>query len=177
MTSSESSVGWHEIETPELEGIDESEHEDMFLDERKTSKRLGELVKSGSDDGGPSKFLDNYTGMSNYDRVEWCTSWTQRGTETPQEAPKPPRETGSTDWSRYTSYLCRICQDWCLNTKDSKAAETRQCWNCLAELNQLGVIHSKGVNRGLDGGRFKEHELNQSVESVKMGLEEFLSTE
>lgn len=44
----------------------------------------------------------------------------------------------------------------------------------LAELETLGIISSTEINRGKGGGKFKKHELNQSVASVKAGLEELL---
>ncbi|MDQ2052045.1 hypothetical protein RBH26_16330 [Natronolimnohabitans sp. A-GB9] len=46
----------------------------------------------------------------------------------------------------------------------------------LAELETLGIIHSDWRNQGKGGGKFKEHELNQSVSSVKAGLEELVGT-
>ena len=47
----------------------------------------------------------------------------------------------------------------------------------LAELETLGIISSNQVNRGKGGGKYKEHELEQSVASVKAGLSELLDTE
>lgn len=44
----------------------------------------------------------------------------------------------------------------------------------LAELETLGIISSTQINRGKGGGKFKEHSLDQSVSSVKSGLEELL---
>jgi cell division control protein 6 len=44
----------------------------------------------------------------------------------------------------------------------------------LAELDTLGIIQSSEINHGKGGGKYKEHELNQSVESVKNGLSEFV---
>jgi len=40
----------------------------------------------------------------------------------------------------------------------------------LAELVQLGIASSTVKNRGQDGGKFKEHTLDQSVASVQAGL-------
>jgi cell division control protein 6 len=44
----------------------------------------------------------------------------------------------------------------------------------LGELDQLGIISSTEFNRGKGGGKYKEHELEQSVSSVKTGLSELL---
>jgi cell division control protein 6 len=44
----------------------------------------------------------------------------------------------------------------------------------LGELDQLGIISSTEFNRGKGGGKYKEHELEQSVSSVKTGLSEIL---
>lgn len=46
----------------------------------------------------------------------------------------------------------------------------------LAELETLGIISSTQVNRGKGGGKYKQHELDQSVSSVKAGLSELLDT-
>ncbi|MFC7021155.1 MULTISPECIES: orc1/cdc6 family replication initiation protein [Haloarcula] len=46
----------------------------------------------------------------------------------------------------------------------------------LGELNQLGITSSTEYNRGKSGGKYKEHDLEQSVESVKTGLSELLDT-
>jgi cell division control protein 6 len=46
----------------------------------------------------------------------------------------------------------------------------------LGELNQLGIISSTEFNRGKGGGKYKEHELEQSVSSVETGLSEILDT-
>jgi cell division control protein 6 len=46
----------------------------------------------------------------------------------------------------------------------------------LGELNQLGITSSTEYNRGKGGGKYKEHDLEQSVESVKTGLSELLDT-
>ncbi|WP_455448082.1 orc1/cdc6 family replication initiation protein [Natrinema thermotolerans] len=42
----------------------------------------------------------------------------------------------------------------------------------LAELKTLGIISSTQENRGKGGGKYKKHELEQSVESVREGLSE-----
>lgn len=44
----------------------------------------------------------------------------------------------------------------------------------LGELDQLGIISSTEYNRGKGGGKYKEHELEQSVSSVETGLAELL---
>lgn len=46
----------------------------------------------------------------------------------------------------------------------------------LAELEQLGIISSTEHNQGMKGGKYKEHELAQSVSAVKTGLSELLET-
>lgn len=46
----------------------------------------------------------------------------------------------------------------------------------LSELDQLGIISSTEYNRGKDGGKYKEHELEQSISSVRTGLSELLDT-
>ncbi|WP_135306267.1 orc1/cdc6 family replication initiation protein [Haloarcula amylovorans] len=46
----------------------------------------------------------------------------------------------------------------------------------LGELDQLGIISSTEYNRGKGGGKYKEHELEQSISSVKTGLAELLET-
>ncbi|MBV0924081.1 orc1/cdc6 family replication initiation protein [Halomicroarcula limicola] len=46
----------------------------------------------------------------------------------------------------------------------------------LGELDQLGIISSTEYNRGKGGGKYKEHELEQSISSVKTGLSELLET-
>lgn len=46
----------------------------------------------------------------------------------------------------------------------------------LGELDQLGIISSTEYNRGKGGGKYKEHELEQSISSVKTGLSELLDT-
>ncbi|MCU4744545.1 orc1/cdc6 family replication initiation protein [Halobacteria archaeon AArc-m2/3/4] len=46
----------------------------------------------------------------------------------------------------------------------------------LAELETLGITSSTQVNRGKGGGKYKQHELDQSVSSVKAGLSELLNT-
>ena len=46
----------------------------------------------------------------------------------------------------------------------------------LAELETLGIISSTQINRGKSGGKYKQHELDQSVSSVRDGLEELLGT-
>ncbi|EMA33195.1 orc1/cdc6 family replication initiation protein [Halobiforma nitratireducens] len=46
----------------------------------------------------------------------------------------------------------------------------------LAELETLGITNSTQHNRGKSGGKYKEHELNQSLSSVKAGLEELIGT-
>lgn len=46
----------------------------------------------------------------------------------------------------------------------------------LAELETLGIISSRQINRGKGGGKYKQHELDQSVSSVEAGLSELLST-
>lgn len=44
----------------------------------------------------------------------------------------------------------------------------------LAELETLGIISSTQINRGKGGGKYKKHELDQPVSSVKSGLKELL---
>jgi len=44
----------------------------------------------------------------------------------------------------------------------------------LAELETLGITSATQINRGKGGGKFKEHQLDQSVSSVKAGLKELL---
>lgn len=44
----------------------------------------------------------------------------------------------------------------------------------LGELEQLGIISSTEINQGKGGGKFKKHELEQSVSSVRAGLSELL---
>lgn len=46
----------------------------------------------------------------------------------------------------------------------------------LAELETLGIISSIQENRGKGGGKYKKHELEQSVESVREGLSELFET-
>lgn len=46
----------------------------------------------------------------------------------------------------------------------------------LAELETLGIVSSTQINRGKSGGKYKKHELDQSVSSVKAGLSELLGT-
>lgn len=46
----------------------------------------------------------------------------------------------------------------------------------LSELNQLGIISSREINRGKSGGKYKQHELNQPIPSVKTGLSELLDS-
>lgn len=45
----------------------------------------------------------------------------------------------------------------------------------LAELETLGITSSTQVNRGKGRGKYKQHELDQSVSSVKAGLSELLN--
>ena len=44
----------------------------------------------------------------------------------------------------------------------------------LAELETLGIISSTQINRGKGGGKYKKHELDQPISSVKSGLKELL---
>ncbi|MFC6764042.1 orc1/cdc6 family replication initiation protein [Natrinema soli] len=53
---------------------------------------------------------------------------------------------------------------------------TRAVREYLAELETLGIISSTETNRGKSGGKFKEHELEQPISSVKAGLNELLGT-
>ncbi|WP_254274663.1 orc1/cdc6 family replication initiation protein [Haloarcula marina] len=46
----------------------------------------------------------------------------------------------------------------------------------LGELDQLGIISSTEYNRGKGGGKYKEHELEQSISSVEAGLSELLDS-
>lgn len=46
----------------------------------------------------------------------------------------------------------------------------------LSELDQLGIVSSRETNRGKKGGKFKQHELDQSITSVKAGLSELLNS-
>lgn len=46
----------------------------------------------------------------------------------------------------------------------------------VSELEQLGIISSTEYNRGKGGGKYKEHDLEQSISSVKTGLSELLET-
>ncbi|WP_254810670.1 orc1/cdc6 family replication initiation protein [Natronosalvus amylolyticus] len=46
----------------------------------------------------------------------------------------------------------------------------------LAELETLGIVSSTQVNRGKGGGKYKQHDLDQTVSSVKAGLSELLGT-
>lgn len=47
---------------------------------------------------------------------------------------------------------------------------TRSVREHLAELNQLGITSSSIVNRGVEGGKYKQHSLDQSVTSIRAGL-------
>jgi cell division control protein 6 len=44
----------------------------------------------------------------------------------------------------------------------------------LGELTQLGIVSSTEYNRGKGGGKYKEFELEQSINSIKTGLSELL---
>ena len=46
----------------------------------------------------------------------------------------------------------------------------------LGELEQLGIISSTEHNQGKGGGKYKEHDLAQSISSVKTGLSELLDS-
>jgi len=47
---------------------------------------------------------------------------------------------------------------------------TRSVREHLAELSQLGIISSTIENRGVEGGKFKKHSLDQPVKSIRVGL-------
>ncbi|QLH81309.1 orc1/cdc6 family replication initiation protein [Halosimplex pelagicum] len=47
----------------------------------------------------------------------------------------------------------------------------------LGELEQLGIIGSKVHNQGKDGGKYKEHQLVQSIDSVENGLSVLLDAD
>jgi cell division control protein 6 len=46
----------------------------------------------------------------------------------------------------------------------------------LSELDQLGIVSSTEYNHGKGGGKYKKHNLDQSIPSVRAGLSELLDT-
>jgi len=123
-------ISWIEKDVPELEGIDESEYDDLFGDgDGETSNRLQRLIEGG--EFSESDYTRAFTGTKT-DRVEWCTSPSQRGTALPDSVPLEERRPVLEECPRMVSYRCRKCRDFCLNGAETRAVLTSQCWYCLA---------------------------------------------
>ncbi|MBX0325640.1 orc1/cdc6 family replication initiation protein [Halomicroarcula sp. F13] len=60
------------------------------------------------------------------------------------------------------------------NENGMNPVSLRSVRDYLGELDQLGIISSTEYNRGKGGGKYKEHDLEQSISSVKTGLSELL---
>jgi len=81
--------------------------------------------------------------------------------EEEDETPVPTREL-------YEPYN-EVCREMGIEPVSDRAVR-----EYLAELDTLGIIEGSEINRGKGGGKFKEHQLNQSVQSVRNGLSAFV---
>lgn len=102
-------------------------------------------------------------GISNYSRHGQLVLWALTILEEQGDIPARTRDIRET-----YEMLC--------DREGSDPVSNRAVREYLAELETLGIISSTQINRGKSGGKFKKHELNQSVSSVKDGLEELLRT-
>lgn len=62
-------------------------------------------------------------------------------------------------------------------TEGMDPVSERSVRDYLGELTQLGIVSSTEINRGKGGGKYKEFELEQSIDAIKTGLSELLETE
>ncbi|ELZ16083.1 cell division control protein 6 [Haloterrigena salina JCM 13891] len=102
-------------------------------------------------------------GISNYSRHGQLVLWALTILEEEGETPARTRDIRE-------SYE-KLC-----SRDGSDPISNRAVREYLAELETLGLISSTQINRGISGGKFKEHKLAQSVSSVKSGLEESLES-
>lgn len=100
-------------------------------------------------------------GIRNYSEHGQLVLWALMRLEEQRETPVPTREI-------YDPYT-KVCRQ-----VGNEPVSDRAVREYLAELDTLGIIQSSEINHGKGGGKYKEHELNQSVESVKNGLSEFV---
>ena len=102
-------------------------------------------------------------GISNYSRHGQLVLWALTILEEEEKTPVRTREIREP-----YEVLC--------SSEGSDPVSDRAVREYLAELETLGIISSTQINRGKGGGKYKEHELDQSISSVKTGLKELLGT-
>lgn len=100
-------------------------------------------------------------GISNYSRHGQLVLWALTILEEEEKTPVRTR-----DIREPYEVLC--------DSEGSNPVSDRAVREYLAELETLGIISSTQINRGKGGGKYKEHELDQSISSVKAGLKELL---
>ncbi|WP_323677330.1 orc1/cdc6 family replication initiation protein [Halorubellus sp. PRR65] len=100
-------------------------------------------------------------GIRNYSEHGQFVLWALMRLEEEGETPVPTREL-------YEPYN-EVCREMGIEPVSDRAVR-----EYLAELDTLGIIEASEINRGKGGGKFKEHQLNQSVQSVRNGLSEFV---
>ncbi len=102
-----------------------------------------------------------FDGISNYSRHGQLVLWALTILEEEEKTPVRTR-----DIREPYEILC--------DSEGSNPVSDRAVREYLAELETLGIISSTQINRGKGGGKYKEHELDQSISSVKAGLKELL---
>lgn len=102
-------------------------------------------------------------GIRNYSYHGKLALWALAMLETKGETPVATRDL-------YESYTV-VC-----DTETPDPVSTRAIREYLSELETLGIVSSKDVNRGPGGGRYKMHKLDQPVSAVKTGLAEFVDS-
>mgnify|MGYP000454070723 CR=1 FL=1 len=102
-------------------------------------------------------------GIRNYSYHGQLTLWALAMVEQDQNEPVRTRDI-------YQPYET-VCEK-----EGQEPVSNRAVREYLSELETLGIVSATEVNRGLDGGVYKEHSLNQPVSAVKAGLSEFVDT-